>query len=231
MISKATPELRPNSMKLLASPLPFALCLTCTTLSASAAVLVSNLGEPTGTPVTSTGSMIGNRYLATSFTTGPDASIINGAEVLVRTLPVETSVTYQLSIWSDVGGSPSSSLGTFDTLPTLPTAVVPTSILFSDAGIPLAANTTYWLALRSTDTESLSWYSTLSTAETSSSGWTISDSNPSASTDGGGSWSPFPFAVGPGKFALNGTAVPEPGAMMGSMLAIPFLFRRSRRAR
>jgi hypothetical protein len=165
-----------NHVKTLAATAAAAMAALAT--AKAQVVAVSNLNETPFGIVTTVGA-VHDTYYAGRFTTGSDATQVTGAAAILRNGASSTLATYEASIWNAATTGPdllpTTSLGVFDTNPTLAAEAGTHLITFSDAGISLAANTTYWLAIRNTSGNAIAWQITSSTAQDSPLGWTIAD--------------------------------------------------------
>ncbi len=210
---------------------PAVLALTLTTQGVAQTVMVSNLTE------TSNGTVpvsyrppdfedSASRYsAAASFTTGTAATSL--ANVTIN-LGGGSGSDFSVSLYSNTNNNPGSLLATLSG-PTAPTTsghfvYTPTSLL------ALAANTTYWWVASvpvSSSTISFNIRSTASTAETSSTGWTIGDTWRQQPISGA-----YNSATGPLMFSVAASAIPEPStyAALAGLVALGFAVYRRKRA-
>jgi hypothetical protein len=86
----------------------------------------------------------GNTWIGAGFATGSTTYTLGGATLLMRQ---NSPGSATLDLYSDLGGKPGSALGSLGT----PSGFSPTltATEFSGANLLLAANSTYWLVLRS----------------------------------------------------------------------------------
>ena len=180
----------------------------------ASAQIVSNLSEAETSVV-----VVGNNYFgitgedndrggAAGFTTGSNGGGYTLTSATIEfSAPRNSPAAIQVTINSNSSGNPGTSLGTLSG--SNPTTAG--SHTFSNAGILLAANTTYFLTILApgspTGTSNLYLADvTNSDAETSSDGWTLNDDH-LRSENGGSTW----FSSGGSLlFSINATAVPEP---------------------
>ena len=188
---------------------------------ASAAVILSgNLATITAGTETASG----NTWLAGSFGTGIDVLTSPIATLLVSSAATTDSV--ELSLYSDGGLEPGNQLATFTSPPSLSTSLSPA--VFNASGLHVAANSTYWIVLRSLN-GSVDW------------GWTSDNSGTGVgfqhtwaiSSDAGAVW--FSDDTFPTQFTISGeaatSAVPEPGslAMLAGSMTAAWAVRQHRR--
>jgi hypothetical protein len=168
------------------------------TAAAHAGIVVSNLDQPEDWfPFAAE-----NVWRATSFTTGAEASTLD--TITMRLGPGRDTGTAVPRLFADASGVPSgTALAIFDG------QVVNSNreYTFTSAGLSLAANTTYWLALQGQG-ENLDWVATNSTAQSGI--WTIGDVM-LQSLDSGSTWPNSDNFVG--QFSISATLVPEPSPL------------------
>lgn len=201
------------------------------TLSAPsrAATLFSNLSQTHSDWV---GVAVTTQRLASEFMTGVDASTVTGLSVSMANFDT-VGHTVSAYLYSDTGGGvPASLLATFTAVDnSLASGGVAELATFSHAGISLAANTRYWIAMAVNENginSSPAW--SMTTSNTADTGlFTVSTPpNRIYSTDSGSTW----LTPGPGengRFSLEGTAVPEPGRaslLLAGCLAVVLRRRR-----
>jgi hypothetical protein len=166
-----------------------------------AAILVSNLGEPTHLAATADA----NFQLAESFVAGSDATL--GAVNLSLALnPVSAGLVVTLR--TDAGGSPAASA-----LATLSGS--PGGSRFEALSAPaLSAGTTYWV-VAAASAPLVEWNATSGTAQTGLSGWLIGNDHKERGF--GGPWVLVSDSL---KLSLEATPVPEPGSMAVAGLGV-----------
>ena len=137
-----------------------------------ASTLVKNLGQPTQTTLTSSF----NTDHAQTFTTGGNALGYGLTNVGIRMDPLDTNrgAVYTVSIRSDSGGNPGTSVGTL----TSPTLAAPEATYAHTARgnpIQLDASTTYWVMIDTTANGTSIILNTASDAEDSgaATGWSL----------------------------------------------------------
>ena len=180
------------------------LCFTGVGGLAHADVLVSNLGQADGSE--------GGLHLfdqAQAFTTGSHSLgyTLTSVEIDFKTV-VSSNTAYAVSIRSSTNSArPGSSLGTLTNPATLATGVNE----FTTTGIELAANTTYFVLVDSSSSDSTSLQNTGSDGEdsTSASGWSIANGSLYRDRISTGSWTNFGDSK---KMRINGSAKQAPGA-------------------
>ncbi len=174
------------------------------------AQIVSNLAESADS-FTHAGNVFSGFNIdfgnASTFTTGSNSGGYTLTSATISFNDTEGSpANIQVTVNSDSGGDPGASLGTL--AGANPTTAA--NYTFTNAGISLSANTTYFLTLLASGspTGSSNRYNavtTFSDNETTSDGWSIGDGGRSTS-DGGANW-----GVGlTMKFSVTATPVPEP---------------------
>ena len=207
------------------------LILTCLTAlatlpHASAAVVTTNLGEPTDNNGWGVQS---SQWIGMSFTVGTDFPLWTLDSTDLRASangPVIPDFTVELH--ADAGGVPGLLLMTF-------AGPNPTALgTYTFAAAPattLTASTTYWITAESMSINgaAYSWVRTLpdSGADTGLPGWSIGN-NVGASFDAGATWDAF--NIGPSLLSISATPVPEPSVTLTGGLAVLGLLLRRRRA-
>jgi hypothetical protein len=177
--------------------------------SASAVPIYDSIGGST-----STGSATAdiNNWLANQFKTNGSTYDVNS--VVLNLSAVTGGGTINVGIFSDVSGTPGSSLGTL----TNPGSFVVGSNTFTASAIPtLAASSSFWVVLYSGDNGGVNWLQTGSTPT-----GVGSSTNTNRSTNGGLSWAgvvsgtPYMMTVD-----ATATVVPEiDPASFGSALSL-----------
>lgn len=197
-------------------------------LALSAAVLpqaqagtiqVSNFAQPQNTSA-AVGGFLGDVYLATSFITGNHGYWLESAGAIVRN-PGSVDLTVELSLWTDAANLPGTQIYIFPTSFTLAAGANNTAVSSTASGVPLAANTAYWLAMRGTAGDALTWVSTQSFNQTSPSGWTISDVNVHDKLGAAVPWT-IRSSVNPviPILGIEASTVPEPGSFILSAVGL-----------
>lgn len=193
-------------------------------LPAFSATLFSTLGQSQNGNSNFTGGII-----ASDFTTGSDGSILTGLTLgLAKTYSSNVDVT--ASIYTDAGGNPGISLGSFSTITVPGNATFGQTINYSatTAGISLAAGTNYWLGFTIGPGSVGTPYNNANGVDAGSLFNTVSATQWKQSFNGGSSWSNS--NSGNFIYSLAGTvAAPEPGrtVLLFSGLGL-MLFRRRR---
>ena len=172
--------------------------------AAQADVLVNNIGQADG----SVGTLSSFDH-AQAFTTGSNTGGYSLTSVEIEFAAITVVSHLDVSIWSESGGRPNSSVHDFSTT-TLPISVVDSVHEFSTSGtgISLAASTTYFVVI---DVDAFavsgSIRNTMSDSEDSdgAAGWTIADSSLFRDADSTltSAWSSFAESK---KIRINGTA-------------------------
>ncbi|MGO9587282.1 MAG: choice-of-anchor R domain-containing protein [Limisphaerales bacterium] len=155
------------------------------------------------------------------FTTDNNMYTVDSVELVISRLFGNTS-DLTLSLYSDAGGTPGSSLGTFSN----PANITQGGALFTATGLTLAPDTTYWIiaAPGVSEKSDFEWWNSLATGI---SGFSQFDSNANA----WGSWSVSAVDNSP-SFVVYGSPVPEPSALAlfgFGAFAFGFLLRRHSR--
>lgn len=179
----------------------YAALLVFGTARADAAVILSdNLSAASAGVETAQGAT----WLAASFGTGTDAWLLASVSLLLSNSVAGTAT---LSLYSDGGLEPGSSLGTL-TSPTTYSSTLANTV-FTGGGITLTANTTYWIVLRAL-TGQFDW------------SWTLNNTGSGAgfqgtwgiSSNAGVDW--FSSDIYPTQFSVSAdavSAIPEPGTL------------------
>lgn len=192
------------------------------TATASADLLVSNLGNSTNFTASSTGAGVTNNVVyAAQFVTGASLTEVFGATARLQNIGANGFATYEGVIYANGAGSPGSVVATFDSMPSLAEGAGASNVSFvSTLGIVLDPNTVYWFGVRNTTGTYLGWHATRSDTETSLFGWTVDNDAVAISPDAGSHWSDYSGLYGGNvyKFAIEGNAVPAPGvfALLGA---------------
>jgi hypothetical protein len=194
------------------------------------ATLVTNLNQSTDVVLAANGT---NWAAASSFTTASGTHVLDSITVSASS---STGGTSELRIRADNGGVPGTLLSSLGSQSISGASNVtynsgPTSLV-------LQPSTKYWVTLGETGSGDFGWNGTLSTSETSPTGWTIGDAvlqKPAASS----TWQNFGPPNYSGLFSVTAHAqgaaagVPEPAAVL---LFLPFIaaasaYRLGRRRR
>lgn len=204
--------------------------LLALTSSSRAATLFSNLGQASSG--TASGIALTNQMVATEFLTGADASIITGLTIRIQNN--DTIIhTFSASLYSDNTSAPGTLVATFTALDGTVASGAVELATFSHAGINLAANTQYWLALginQDSILHSSGFVETASDAvELGSIFSNITPPNMYSSVDSGGTWAATSSAQN-GQFSLEGTVVPEPGRASLFLAGYAMVVLRRRRS-
>ncbi len=174
---------------------------------AKAAVFFNDLSAANGGSETASGV----NWLTATFTTDSSAYTQLSATLLLGN---PTAGSAELDLYSDGGLQPGSPLAVLSSPASYTSALSNTT--FSQSGLSLASNTTYWLVLKA-NSGSFNW------------GWT-SDSSIfegwGNSFDAGASW--FTDDAFPLQFSVTGS-VPEPGCVGMIFVAVSALGMRRRR--
>ena len=163
------------------------------------------------------GAAMANRE-AVAFTTDANTYNLDSVQlVMSRLLGNASDLT--LSLCSDAGGMPDSSLDTFSN----PAVISQGSAIFTTTGFTLAPDTTYWIVAEPNDSgmSEFDWWNSLAPGYSGSSQF---DSNSNA----WGQWSAVPADNSP-SLVVYGTPVPEPSALAlfgFGAIAFGFLLRR-----
>ncbi|WP_395740615.1 choice-of-anchor R domain-containing protein [Prosthecobacter sp.] len=179
---------------------------------------------------------------ATDFLTSASATTITGATFSFSNWD-DIAHVMTPKIYTDNAGLPGTLVGTFSTFNVAADPIGPGSGTFrnysvSSAGINLAANTKYWMAV-SVDTATdlpfpVMWNTTATTAMDAGSTFSeVTATQLKYSTDGGSSWINVGNANSNGMFSLSGNlaAAPEPARALFLLAgAGTLLLRRRRRA-
>lgn len=199
---------------------------------AQATTLFSNLGQSSSG--TAAGIAVVGDLVATEFTTGASASSITGATLRLQNNDIITH-TYSAHIYSSTLGVPGTLVASFTAVDGTLAAGSVELATYSHTGIPLAANTTYWLAIAIGQNSALSssgFVETLSdVADVGSSFSNATPPNMAQSPNSGGFWASTSSAQN-GQFSLEGTLspVPEPSRALLAALGLAALFIKRRRA-
>lgn len=171
---------------------------------AAITAMVTNLGEIPNSGTTINDSV----WAATPFTTGANPATLTKVVLPVYNdsgLSGGNPVTFNARLLADNAGLPGSQvedLGISDTV----SAASFADVTFISSGSTLAANTTYWVMLRTTGPLAYT-LATTSTAEASPDGWTIGDGAMRRSFDDGANWTgPTDVAQRMSVFAIPGAA-------------------------
>lgn len=223
----ATRSSRPDFSPRLLCRTAAAVCLLLSIATVSRAqivVSVSNLTQPNnaGTTSISFNNSSSFQYPTQAFTTGSSATVLSN---ITLSLGNGSGSGFALKLYSDNAGAP----GTL--LETLTGSSSPTTAgnyaFTSGASTALSATTTYWW-VATTTSGNFNIKDTTSTAETSSTGWTIADSGFDQQNNSGSlvnDQDVFLFSVS------TTSAVPEPGtyAAVAGFIALGFAAHRRRR--
>ena len=163
------------------------------------------------------GNISGNKE-GVCFTTDGNIYIVDSVQLVISRLLGNTSDLI-LSLYSDAGGTPNSSLGTFSN----PANITQGSALFTTTGFPLAPDTTYWIIAEPNVSEisDFEWWNSLTTSRSGNSEFDLN-------SNAWGAWSAGTAANSP-SLAVYGTTVPEPSALAlfaFGAIAFGFLPRR-----
>ncbi|MBV9508320.1 MAG: hypothetical protein JO323_25295 [Acidobacteriia bacterium] len=175
---------------------------------------------------TSSGSdtVSGSTLLGADFTTDADNYLLESATLLVQQ---DTSGVASLYVYSDNSGIPGSLLGTFASPASYTSSL--SSTVFTASGLPLSADTTYWLVLSGT-TGSFDWSWTTDNSA-SSAGFT----GDTASYDGSywyGTSGVYPYQLSVTADPVSAT--PEPSMfflLLAASVAIGVMSTRKRLAK
>jgi hypothetical protein len=173
-------------------------------VSAQAGVVLSNMGA-TGTDNTSSFTntdIVSNGLIGSGFTTGSTDQVLDW--VALWTFNNFPAVTKTVSIFSDVAGSPGTSVGT-STATNVPGTK--DRYQFNFSGVTLAANTKYWVLPE----VGLSWYlENGNAAPTAQNGSGFISNGVKVSSNGGTSWNNSGFQYTLAISTSNVPPVPEP---------------------
>lgn len=168
--------------------------------SASAGVVLGNLGSTGATALGGIATTIVAPDFAVSFTTGTDVNFLNLTDVTVGLSSPDGTQNVAAILYSDLSGSPNSPLAWTNTQSVGTTA---TKVTFAAPELSLSPSTTYWMVLDAANT--LSWWSPSTTPTAfQSSGWSYgtSQQNP------GSGW----VELGDTR-SVSFAAVPEPESL------------------
>lgn len=187
--------------------------------SAFAGIMLNNLSESAVGPSAVNGPLgVSESWTAVRFTTGSGTWQLNGLTARFQESSLLNPDGLVIDVRSDGGANPGGTvLGSFVSVSDISAdanyAFVPSAI------VSLAGNSNYWLVARPTDSTSLyGWMTTLSGADSGSSGWSLADSLV-GTADSGVNWTPALPAVPLLSLDASLTAaVPEPGTF--SVIAI-----------
>jgi hypothetical protein len=193
-----------------------------------AAVYLSNLGETPSTVIPS--SISGqNLWLAQTFHTGAAAGGYSLDSVqLSLNVTGSPSGNFSVYVYGSTlnGGSPTTPLSTL----TGPNPTTSGTYTFNASGFSLSPSTFYWVVATTTANPAANPYSWNVASDynyATSDNWSIPQTPQYLSLDGS-TWPHNFLIVNPFQFAVNATAVPEPGvlSLAGFGLALTFLRRR-----
>lgn len=194
--------------------------------SASAAPVVSNLGETTdGSFATTYDGESGTGFVVGQFfTTGGQASTLNSVTLDLQML---SSGPFSVGLHSYNGTNP----WIIPLLNLTPTASFADGLNTFTGAYALTANTSYWIVVNPQNTISLAWRATTGTGQTSNSGWTIGDSHGEVYLDrDNDGWQNGAPSVG--RMSIDATVVPEPTSavllLFGASLCLLQRFRKQR---
>jgi hypothetical protein len=196
--------------------------------TARSATYISTLTQPNSFNATAVGS---DGWLAVSFITGaaPDGYNLDSVQLRGSSGPSPNG-NFSVSLYSDDSGAPGLGLGPLAG----PNPSADAIYTFTSAGLVLAPSTQYWITARATQPQSVNgyvWDLPTGTNYTSADGWTIdvNDAYAYSPTGGQGDWAAQGGALY--YFAVNATAVPEPGTCAAGVLAIgAIIWLRRRRS-
>ena len=211
--------------RLAAALFVFALLGTALPAAAQTAItLISNTGQGNW----DTGSLNTNDQ-AQAFTTGANAAGYTITGVDIQFAGYTGSASYTVSIWTEVSGSPGSSVDSL-TSPSSLTASALNS--YTTSGIDLAASTTYFVHVDSSSNDNNFLQNTASNNEDSGgqSGWSIADGSVHRNKDGTGTWLAYPRSK---KILIKGSAktntaptvanaIPDQAATAGTAFSYEF---------
>lgn len=145
--------------------------------------------------------------IANSFTTGSTGQTLDSVDVLL-TVYAGNTADFTATLYTDNGSNrPGTVLGTGGTVSLNAGNNQLVNFDFASQGISLAAGTTYWFALYSSNKDNSLWAKTSDLSETELAGWSIADIHRAISSSGWGTVSPSDVM-----FAVNVSAVPVPAA-------------------
>lgn len=183
---------------------------------ASADVMVSNLDESTNFTVAFQSSNQSDVFIASKFVTGADMTEVFAATAKLFNPGNHGLATYQAFIYADDGTNPGSLVGSFDTMPTIASGAGTGIVTFeSTLGIALDSNTSYWLGIRNITGDYTGWWTTRSTNEDSTAGWSIDDGTSLSTNDAGANWVDYggAFTGDVPMYSIQGNTIPTPGAL------------------
>ncbi|MGC3990857.1 MAG: choice-of-anchor R domain-containing protein [Chthoniobacteraceae bacterium] len=197
----------------------------CVGSSAHCATLFSNLGKSDDEGLGITFQGAGE---ATDFLTSSTATTITSATLALNNFD---SIDHHLTVelLANKSGAPDALVGTLGVLTVPASQMDISSYTISSAGILLAANTKYWIAIFMNEGVSgggyVSWSATTSQATDSGSLFaTVSSTSIKYSDDGGATYQDE--TSGNFRFALSNTPAPEPTCAMLIVLSGITLFKR-----
>lgn len=205
-------------------------CLIVLSSAASAAVMVSNLGEPvtgfssvSGLPIPASG------WTAVKFSTGGGTWQLNSLTARFQDNSGLTPDGFVIEVRDSAGTNPGNSvLGSFSPTTNI---TAEADYLFSPTGvIALAGLADYWLVARPTNPlANYGWAITMNPGDNGQSGWSLSDGL-AASPDSGASWISVPAVpILSMDATLMAASVPEPsGLLLLSAVSGAVLIRRKR---
>jgi photosystem II stability/assembly factor-like uncharacterized protein len=191
--------------------------------SASAATVVSNLGETTdgGFGITFDGESSNGFAVGQFFTTGAQASTLNSVTLDLQML---SSGPFSVGLYSYNGTNP----WTNPLLNLTPTAIFAGGLNTFTGAYALTANTSYWIVVNPQDNISLAWTATNSLGQTSNSGWIIGDSHGVVYLDkDNNGWQNSAPSVG--RMSIDATVVPEPTSAVLLLFGASLCLQRSRK--
>jgi len=149
-------------------------------------------------------------YAAQSFSTGPGGQVLSGLKLVLGTLNVNSTGSFNVALYSDSGSNtPGSLLNSAVLADSIVTSTTPaTYTIFSGYGPVLSPNSRYWIRLSNNSSSQVSWgYSNAVGSSIGASGEYYSYQIGSTVTNG------TTAADGPYQMQVT-TAVPEPGTMV-----------------
>lgn len=163
-------------------------------------------------------------WFASSFETGTDplGYELNSIRVDLDEFTGAAS-GFSVSLFSDNGGKPGTSLGT---LSGSADPVAGGIYTYITSGIALSPSTPYWIvsATASAEPTGFYWAITTSTTDSTSDGWSIDNMDMRVSHNQGGSWGSA--NPGAGQFSVTATSVPEPLALPCAAAALLMLKKK-----